>query len=72
MQLHKQSMQDLALQSKFNRGGLLASSLSYQRELLSLAREHLKNKRPVFASLILESWKKERKVFKLVLSYQNN
>lgn len=71
MILYNQTMQNVAIASKFNRGKYLAQSIAWQDECLQWAQESITKGYLDLAKDLLTMWKKERKVYKLALSWQD-
>lgn len=62
----------VARTDKFSRGMLLAQSLKYQLGMIKAARESMAAGKIRLAAEYLKEWNRERKAYKLALSWQSN
>lgn len=69
--LHTQPIVTVARLGKFERGTVLAKSLKFQRNLLKAARHALREGKVALAKKFLKVWTRERKAFKIALSWQS-
>ena len=69
--LHNATIVSVASMNKFSRGMALAKSLKKQRQALKLAHKAIKAGAVSCAKQHLDLWKKERKAYKLALSWQS-
>lgn len=69
--LYNASIDTVVRMDKFTRGTVLAKSMKSQRQTLQLAHKAIKAGALSCAKHYLTMWKKERKAYKIALSWQS-
>ena len=61
---------NVARMSKFKRGAVLAQSIKYQKQCLTMAHNLIKRGQSRLAQQWLDEWKAQRQVFNMASSWQ--